>query len=68
MPQMPERRYDPRHTLGTTYLRETYRQERRRNDSVAGDIGERIIYYTLIGTATLLTLASAGRLARKITK
>lgn len=65
---MPERRYDPRHTLGTTYLRQAHWQERNRHDSLAGDIGERIIYYTLVGTAAILTLASASRLARKITK
>lgn len=65
---MPERRYDPRHTLGPTYLRETYRQERSRDASLAGNVGEHIIYYTLVGTAAVLTLASATRLARKITR
>lgn len=68
MPQMREHRYDPRHTLGPTYLREAYRQERSRDESLAGDVGERIIYYTLVGTAALLTIASAGRLARKISR
>lgn len=65
---MPKHRYDPRHPLGTTYLRETYRQERGRDDSLAGDVGERILYYTIVGTAAVLTLASASRLARKITR
>lgn len=68
MPKMPEYRYDPRHALGTTYLQQAHWQKRGRHDSLAGDIGERIIYYTLVGTAAILTLASATRIARKITK
>lgn len=65
---MPEHRDDIRSPLGKTYLRETYRQERGRDGSLAGDVGERILYYTLVGTAAVLTLASASRLARKITR
>lgn len=65
---MLNNRDDVRSPLGKTYLRETHRQNRGRDDSLAGDIGERIIYYTFVGTAAILTLASATRLARKITK
>ena len=65
---MLNNRDDVRSPLGKTYLRETYRQDCGRDDSLAGDIGERIIYYTLVGTAAVLTLASASRLARKISR
>lgn len=60
--------YDPRHTLGNTYMLKSPGQEARRHDSVAGDIGQRIIYYTLVGAASILTLATTARIARKITK
>lgn len=60
--------YDPRHTLGDTYMLKSSRQEARRHDSVAGDIGQQIIYYTLVGAASILTLATSARIARKITK
>lgn len=68
MPQMREHRYDPRHALGPTYLREAYRQERSRNESLAGDIGQRIIYYTLVTAAVILTLGTTTRIARKISR
>lgn len=68
MPEMRNWNYDPRHTLGNTYMLKSHRQETRRHDSLAGDIGQRIIYYTLVGAASILTLATAGRIARKIIK
>lgn len=60
--------YDPRHALGNTYMLKSSGQKARRHDSVAGDIGQQIIYYTLVGAVSILTLATSARIARKITK
>jgi len=68
MPEMREYRYDPRTTLGPTYLRETYRQERSRDAGIAHATGEQVIYSTLILTAAILTLGGAAALVRKINK
>lgn len=68
MPEMRNPNYDPRHALGDTYMLKSLGQEARRHDSLAGDIGQRIIYYTLVGAASILTLATTARIARKITK
>lgn len=63
---MSKYRYDPRSTLGPTYLRETYRQERSRNEGIAHATGEQVIYATFVLTGAILALGAATAIARKM--
>jgi hypothetical protein len=65
---MRNNNYDPRTTLGSARMRETYWEDRRRDAGLAQAIGERIIYGTWIVGLTSLTLATVYKLARKIIK
>lgn len=68
MPEMRNNHYDPRTTLGATYMRSTYWEDRRRDAGIAQAVGERLIYSTWIVGLTSLTLATVYKLARKIIK
>lgn len=68
MPQMRNNHYDPRTTLGTTHMRSTYWEDRRRDAGLAQAIGERIIYGTWIIGLTSITLSAIYKITRKIAK
>lgn len=60
--------YDPRSTLGHTYLRQAHWEERNRNEGIAQSTGERMIYAALILSAIIITLSTAISIAKKIVK
>jgi len=60
--------YDPRSTLGHTYLRQAHWEERSRDAGTAQAAGERVIYAALVLSALIVTLSAAVSIARKITK